>query len=134
MSHLIDSALLSSFDAGSFGLPIASENRPYDPQPGTAWAQLFVVHAQPSIATMGSGGQDEITGFLQVNLNYPEGSGGGAAKQKATAIRDYFTAGTKHSYGGVDVYIANAGRSASFNIDSWYRLVVTINWYTRLTR
>ena len=60
MSHLIDSALLSSFDAGSFGLPIASENRPYDPQPGTAWAQLFVVHAQPSIATMGSGGQDEI--------------------------------------------------------------------------
>lgn len=134
MSHLIDSALIKSFNDAAFGLPFSSENRPYDPQPGTAWAEVFVVHSQPSINTMGQGGQDLIQGFLQVNLNYPVGDGSGAAKQKATEIRNHFKAGSKHSYTTRDVFIANAGRGISRNIDSWYQVIVTINWYCRLTR
>jgi hypothetical protein len=134
MSHLIDSALVKAFDDGAFGLPFSSENREYDPVPGTAWAQLFIVPNQPSINTMGSDGQDLIEGFMQINLNYPVGDGDGTAKQKATAIRDYFKAGTKFTYSTVDVFIASAGRGIAQNIDSWYRVVVTINWYSRLTR
>lgn len=134
MTDKIDSALYQAFDSGAFGLSVADENRDYTPIPGSAWAQLFVVHSQPSANTLGLGGQDLITGFLQINLNYPENTGAGAAKQKATTIRDYFYAGRVFTYSSQDVFITDSGRGISRNDDSWYQVIVTINWQARVTR
>ena len=134
MSHKIDSALIQGFIDGSFGLPMSGENVSYTPVVGTPWAQLFIVPNQPSVNTMGSGGDDLITGFLQVNLNYPVGDGDGIAKQKATTVRDYFHAGRVFTYSGVDVFITNSGRGVARNIDSWYQVLLTINWQSRIER
>ena len=125
---------MQAYTDGEFSLPVAYENRPYEPIPGTAWSQIFVVHAQPSVNTMGDGGQDLLTGFLQINLNYPASEGDGSAKQKATAIREYFYAGRVFTYSGQDVFISNAGRGVTRNDDSWYQVVITINWQARVSR
>jgi hypothetical protein len=134
MSHKIDAALVQAFTDGAFGLSVAYENKKFEPVPGTPWSQLFIAPNQPFVNTMGDGGEDLITGFLQVNLNYPVGTGAGDAKQKATEIRDYFSAGTVFTYNGQDVFITNAGRGIARNIDSYYQVVITINWQARVQR
>lgn len=134
MTDKIDSALIQGFTDGSFGLSVSYPNRAFEPVAGTPWAELFIVPAQPSVNTMGSSGRDLITGFLQVNLNYPQGEGFGAAHQKATAIREYFYAGRVFAYSGQDVFISNSGRGVSRNVDSWFQVIVTINWQSRVTR
>lgn len=134
MSHKIDAALIQAFTDGAFGLSAAYENKKFNPVPDTAWCRLFIVPNQPVVNTMGDGGEDLITGFLQVNLNYPVGTGAGDAKQKATEIRNYFHAGRVFTYAGQDVFITNAGRGIARNIDSYYQVVITINWQARVQR
>lgn len=134
MSHLIDSALLQGFTSGTFGLPWASENRAYAPAAGTAWAEVFILPNQPSVASLGGGGLDAHDGIMQINLNYPAGDGAAAAKQKATTIRAYFYAGRIVSYGGQDVEIVSCGRGPGRNVDSWFRVPVTVQWRAWTTR
>jgi len=134
MTHKIDSALKAAFTAGSFGLSVAHENLEFTPVAGTAWAQIFMMPNQPSIHTLGDNGQDLIDGVMQVNLNYPVGGGAGTAKQKATAIRDYFYAGRIFTYSSQDVFITSSGRGISRNVDSWYQVIVNIIWQARVTR
>ena len=134
MTDKIDSALIQAFTDGAFGLPAAYENKEHDPDPCVAWCELFIAPNQPSVNTMGDGGQDLITGFLQINLNYPVGTGAGDAKKKATEIRDYFYAGRVFTYVSQDVFITNAGRGIARNIDSYYQVITTINWQARVQR
>lgn len=134
MSHKIDSSLVQAFIDGAFGLEVAHENKAHDPVPGAPWCQLFILPNQPKVNTMGSGGEDLITGFMQINLNYPVGDGDGEAKQKATEIRDYFYAGRVFTYAGEDVFITDAGRGIARNVDSYYQVVITINWQSRVQR
>lgn len=134
MSHLIDSALQTAFTDGAFGLSAAYENKEFTPVPGTPWAELFIIPNQPTVNTLGDGGQDLIEGVFQINLNYPVGGGAGTAKQKATEIRDYFYAGRVFTYSAQDVSIISAGRGISRNVDSWYKVITTIFWQSRVTR
>jgi len=134
MTYKIDTALQQAFMDGAFGLPIAYENRDYNPLPGTPYAALYVIPNQPSVNTLGDGGQDLITGIMQVDLNYPVGSGTGVAKQMATTIRDYFKAGTVFTFSGQDVFIVSSGRGIGGDVDSFYRLSNTIFWQARVTR
>ncbi len=135
MSHLIDSALLQAFSDGAFGLPIASENKQYDPIAGTAYAELFIVPNPSDVLTMGDGGQDLFTGFMQVDLRYPLDTGTGTAKQKATDIQNAFKAGSRFTYSGQEVFITGSGRNGSGRReDGWYRITLTINWEARVTR
>ena len=129
MSDKIDSALIQAFTDGAFGLSWASENRAFTPTAGTAWAELFVIPNQPSVASLGDDGYDLHDGILQINLNYPADTGAGAAKAKATAIRDYFYAGRSVLYSGQYVEVVSCGRDrAGRSVDSWYQIVVTVFW------
>lgn len=134
MSHKIDTALITAFDDASFGLDYAVENRAFDRVPGTAHAEIYILHAQPFPVTLGDGGEDLIAGTMQVNLNYPVGEGAGAANQKATEIRDVFKAGYRPSYSGQEVFIVSTGRGPSRNIDSYYQVIVNINFEARVIR
>ena len=134
MSDKIDSALMQAFVDGAFGLSTAYENVPFEPVVGAPWAQLFILPAQPTANTLGAGGQDLIEGLFQINLNYPIGDGAGLAKQKANEIREYFYAGRVFTYAAQDVFISSAGRGISQNIDSYYQIILTINFQSRVTR
>ena len=135
MSEKIDSALVQAFVAGSFSLSVAYENDGFNPVTGTPYAELFVLHNQPSVNTLGDGGQDLIDGIMQININYPLDDGSGNAKVKATAIRDFFVAGSRFTFSGQEVFITSAGRNGSGRREgNWYQIIITIQWEARVTR
>lgn len=135
----IDKALIAAYTAGAFSLPTEYENyndpdNPLPPTDNTAWARLWHVPARTTAATLGSAGKDEHTGFLQIDLNYPRGTGDGAAKAKAEAILAYFKIGASFTHNSQAVLVSSNGRSQGRNVDGWYRISLTIYYRARVTR
>lgn len=129
----IRSALYAEYEANS-PLPTSVSNVKYEPAGDTPWARLSFIPNQPSVASLGAGGKDEIDGFVQIDLNFPMGSGSLAAETKADFYRTLFPAGARFSYNGQEVLVTSCGISSGRIIDSWYRVSVTIAWYAQLQR
>jgi hypothetical protein len=136
-ARLIEKALISAWDtfnAANGAMATAYENANYRPTQGTPWAQLFFLPDQPKVATLSGVGEDMHEGVFQVNLNYPQGAGSGAAADKADAIREYFEAGAKFVSGSQEVLVTSTGRAGGRNAEGWFILPVTINFMARTAR
>lgn len=133
----ISLALIAKYRSGAFFTDslTAYENASFvKPANTTAWAAIFIVPNQPTIESVGDGGMDGHTGFMQVDVNYPSNGGTGAAIAKADSVAQYFKAGTRIAYGGQQVQIQSCGRSQGRPVDGWYRVSLTINWTAYVQR
>ncbi len=130
----IDRALVAAYVAGAFGLSTAYENEAFTPPTDTAWAELFVVPNQPSVATLGDAGSDAHDGIMQINLNYPAGSGRHKVAEMVDRLRAHFKAGARFDYHGQQVVVSSCGAGPGRQVDGCYQRVVTINWYARTPR
>lgn len=131
----VRSALVEAFTEGNFFTSenIAGENQKFTP--GTQpWAKLFFSPSQPTVATLGLGGQDRWDGFLQIDLNYPTDEGTADIGAKALAIINTFTAGKRFAYSGQEVVIANCGRSQGRISNGYYKVAITVVFYAHITR
>jgi hypothetical protein len=129
----IRAALVEAYESLHLHLDTAHENRPFSPG-ADPWAALFVIPNQPAVATLGNGGEDEHTGFMQIDLNYPLHGGTAAALETADDIRAYFAAGRWLEYDGQRVLITSSGRARGVEVNGWYRVSMTINWTARTIR
>ena len=131
----IEKALITAWDAfNAGGIATAYENTNYSPAVGTPFAQLFFLPDQPKGVTLSGIGEDEHTGIFQINLNYPQGAGAGAAADKADAIREYFEAGARFAFDSQEVLVLSCGRAGGRNDSGWFILPVSINFMARTTR
>lgn len=125
-------ALLTRLDSLDLGIPLEGPNAKHDnPLPS---AEVIVVFSTPSVATLGEGGEDNHTGFLQVLLKYPLGEGEKDIMEMADTLREGFKAGTKCVFGNQVVTITNAGLGAFDENDGKYVNPFTIYWYARTRR
>lgn len=132
MSTKLDQALVQSFIDGAFGLPIAHENDDYKPKAGTAYAELSVVKNSENGFTLND--LNDITGFMQIGLNYPTGAGAIPAKTMETTIADTYPIGTVLTYGAQSLEITGIQRPTPAPRDGWYRRLLRINFTAFLPR
>lgn len=118
-----------AFDADS----ILAEN---DPRPETndKWAQFWFKPNNPHVASLGSGGLDEVTGVFLVNLHYPLDTGSAEGKDAVGTFRRAFVAGTRLIFEGQEVRIVNCGANLGRIVDTWYRADIQITWVAYLQR
>lgn len=129
----IRAALISGYNEVGLDLDTAYENRSF--LPGEyPWASAFLIPNIPDAVTVGIGGEDEHSGFLQVDLNYPLNEGTAHILEAADQIRAHFVAGRKFTHDGQEVLIRSCGRSTGLEINGWYRISMTINWTARTLR
>lgn len=98
------------------------------------WARVLNERAVNGPVTLGDAGQDDHRGFLQVDINYPEGKGTGQVLQKADELLSYFKAGLSVSYNGQTVTVLSTSLSPGRVVGGYYRVTVTINYYSRTNR
>ncbi len=132
MSFKIDQAFITEFNAGSFGLPVAHENAPYEPTLGTAYAELIM--AQNPVDALSWADSNESSGVFRVILRYPLNTGSGTAKAKADEILDHFAIDKQITYSGQSVTILSGHREPGVPEDGWYKIVVTIRYWAYLAR
>lgn len=121
-------------EAQGFTGAIHWENRVFDPSGLQKWASIFHAPSRPSVVSLGSGGLDRETGFLQIDFNIPQNTGDGAINVWADAAREEFIAGKSYTFSGQPVTVINTGISAGRNVDSWYKKSLTIAYRADLTR
>lgn len=98
------------------------------------WYSVNIAYAQPTVASLGNGGDDEVRGYLQIDINVPRGSGKGILIEKLAALRSYFTAGKRLPYDDAVAVVISTGSSPAREVDSWYRISASVFFYTHLTR
>lgn len=132
MSTKLDQALVQSFIDGAFGLPVAHENDGYTPVAGTAYAELTVTSNEEKGFTLND--LNDITGYLQVALNYPTGAGAIAAKTTRDAIVEAYPIGTVLTYSLQSLEITGIQQPNPAPRDGWYRRLIRINFVAYLPR
>lgn len=100
----------------------------------TLWYSVVIQYAQPTVASLGNGGDDEVRGYLQIDINVPRGTGKGILIEKLAALRSYFTAGKRLPYDDAVAVVISTGSSPAREVDSWYRISASVFFYTHLTR
>lgn len=68
------------------------------PTGGAPYADLSIVWNPPEPFTLGDDGEDMLTGFLQITLNYPLDKGIFAPSRLCDLLRKHFKAGSRLSY------------------------------------
>lgn len=99
-----------------------------------AWTALYHVPADRSAQTLGATGEDELLGFLQVDVNVPINSGEGIQAQVINLVESYFTAGRALASGGVTVNIIRNQLSGARKVDNWHRRSLSIYYRAHLQR
>lgn len=129
-------ALATAFAAGAFfdADKVQYENKTFVP-PSAPWASFWFLPNIPVIASLGDEGFDEVTGILQIDLNWPLNVGETEPAAKADAIRNYFLVGSRFAVmGGPEVTIRAAGRGNGRIEGVNWRISVTISFYAQIKR
>lgn len=130
-----EQCLVRAYTNASTGLPTKYENIPFDkPVDDSPWAAVWYMPNTPVGVTAGEGGLDEITGIFQIDLNYPLNSGTKAARDMANKVMDAFPQGHNLMYNDAWVRPRQIGRTQGREVDGWWRVSVTVVWYSRLQR
>lgn len=110
-------------------------NRKFDTKGKAKWYQFHYLPGPSQPVSMGTGGQDGVTGVVQVNLFIEPDQGDKAARDFGDALRSAFTAGRGLPFNEGVVTIRNAGQSGNgYKVDQHYRTVFIISWESRLHR
>lgn len=127
-------ALVGAVNAALAGWQVEHENAEFTKPTQDRWAKVTFVPTTPSVHTLSRDGEDEVDGFMQVDLNYPQNTGDGAARADFEELRAAFPAGASYASGGQTVTIRNCGRSSGRLANQWYRVSVTIYWFAFIPR
>lgn len=131
-----NSALVSAWLAAfpSDVLPTAFPNIAFTPPDSGLYAELAVVSASNSAATLGNEGDDEDIGYMQVVLNDDLGIGTANLNRTLDEIKVAFKNGRGFSYDGQTVIMNSSRTPPSFQLNGRAVQIIQINWLTRTQR
>jgi hypothetical protein len=103
----IRKALETRLAAIATPLSTAYENDSFEPVPGTPYQRVHLLPAEPETPEM-TGTFKRFSGFMQVSLMYPQGTGPGDATVRAKAIQDWFSKNLSLVADGITVTMEKA--------------------------
>lgn len=120
----------------ALAIPTAGENLRSPKKDGDpVWAQVWFNAGQPYAFTMGTGGEDRVDGYVQIDLMYPDGSGNQLSRTHSSTILAAFSGGTGLTYQGQIVTVRSCGRSQGLpNVGNCYKVPITIMWWALIPR
>lgn len=125
---------LAEGSGGLGGIATAWPNVDFTPPNTAPYAVVSLLPAGSDPITLGLGGEDEHTGFVQLGLYYPLQAGDGALTLACSKVSDYFVAGMSLAYGGTEVWIERVRMSPPSKQDPRYVAYATIYWRARTSR
>lgn len=105
---------------------IISGNMPSPRAGDTKWVQLLFANRTPSVATMGSLGEDRFEGVLFVNIRIPLDHGEADGLVAIDAFRSALPAGSRLTFGGQAVTVLSIGAVDGRVVDGYWRTDITI--------
>lgn len=130
VNNILDVAVLG----GDFGLPIASENIDYDETNGLAYLSTFVNPLPVEQASLGSEGNDIVSGLFQISVNYPQSSGMTQISIKCDEINAVFKSGASFTISPYILNIKNVSNGKMITDNGFATIPITIEYYLHTAR
>ena len=118
-------------------VPAASigwESRIFQPAQKDPWMSVFYTPNTPTGRTIGPCGSDQITGFMQIDVNVAPNTETKIFDDWEEKGRIYFHSGRSFIYGGQPVIITSCGMSAGRHVNNFYRKSLTIAFRSYIKR
>tara|TARA_R110002051_G_scaffold325374_1_gene427390 strand:+ start:541 stop:951 length:411 start_codon:yes stop_codon:yes gene_type:complete len=128
------SALTTSIINLYLDIPLAYENKGYDPDKNNDQqfiALAILYNEQESLDKMLF---DEVTGIFQLSLYTRSGGGVKSSMAKVDAIKNYYKHGLKIVNGSQCVSVVNFGRNGGRNDNGWYVIDMSISFKSDIAR
>lgn len=113
---------------------IAWENRNFDTQAPTTWVSVFYRPNAPIARTIGPGGNDEMTGFMQIDFNIASDSGESELLPWNEKARLFFHGGRYFANSGQSVIVTSSDLSQSRLVENYFRQSLTVAFRSHLKR
>lgn len=131
----IEKALLDKVRELASGIPLDIPNYPLAQYPERGmWLQAHNLRGPSVPVTLGSYGEDDHRGILQIDFNTAKGSGSGSTLNKMDLFANYFTVGRVLRYNDINVTIKSCSASAGRTVGNYYRISLSVEYSTRTTR
>lgn len=127
-------ALIEMYQSLALGLSTAYEGVAFNPPSQGDWAAVFIRPVTNQPATNGRGGQDEESGFLQIDFYTPQGKSVSKFYGWADSVQQNIIVGQGYIYSGHIVHVQSVERTGIDLDGAWLKMTVTINWFSRFTR
>ena len=98
------------------------------------WASVFYRPNTPEARTIGRGGIDEQTGFLQIDFNAPQNKGESELNKWENKGREYFSAGNRFSLESTSVLVISVGMTQGRRVENNFRKSLEIAFKAQLKR
>lgn len=113
---------------------IAWPNKTFTP-PNGLWASVHYIPSKPSTITCGEGGEEELLGILQIDINIPTNAGEKLQTDALDSLETYFTPGKVFSLAGQSVIFRSCARSnARLSNSSYWLAPLSISFHSRYNR
>lgn len=115
--------------------PTQYENKVFNvPSAAPLWIRTTNLPAGDDPVTLGTNGENELTGIFQLDANVPLNSGEKRLQETLDIFRSFFTPGKSLAYNGVTVVVRGFKTSPARQVDSWHRRSASITYYARIQR
>lgn len=135
MAYLdIHKALTQSVIDLALGLPIAHENKDFNPESdgGDHFIQLDILYDEQNAVT--KTGLDDVDGFMQITSRVKSGTSVKAMYDLMDTLNTAYPHAKKFTSGTQVVNIQNIDVNKRGNINGWYTTDFTINFWTDIIR
>ena len=105
--------------------PIAWDNVPYTPAPGTDWIRCTILPGDVNALEFGRSPEKEYSGIIDIGIFVPRGTGSVTARGYADTLSALFDLVEFGTIDCSEAFVQNVGIE-----EDWYQLSVTIT-YTR---
>lgn len=133
-ANAIEQSLMKMAKEALAGKTVQWPNVKFEPPTNALWFRVFYMPADRHGATLGELGEDEIDGFLQIDVNVPTNSGEKLMREELDKLEKVFIAGAKASYSTSEASILACKRSPGRDVDGFYRVSLTVDFYGRIQR
>lgn len=132
----VSGALVKAYKTVVPELPTHYEGERFTAPNQAMWAKVFNRPASNDPVTMGAEGEDNLTGFFQINIYQPTMKGTKPLNDKASEFVNLFKAGSRFSHNGQEVVIRRAVPSGIGSAEGLADdvITVTVYWYARARR
>jgi hypothetical protein len=113
---------------------VAWENKPFNnPPDGKHWMAVHFMPAVERAASLGSDGENQHDGVLQIDLNIPSGTGEGNSRETIGALFTCFPQGS-FEYSGQQIKILSRSRGPGMTANGFYKIPFTVRWRAYINR
>jgi hypothetical protein len=130
----VRAGLMKALVDASLGTKLLPENVKADPAGETPFAEVFYMPNPPVPITLGDDGEDEISGYVQLNIKVPFGSGTKEALAACGEVRSAFPVGLNILYDGVVITVKGSGPKPGYRSEAHYVTPFLIHFYSRIQR